>query len=119
MVLGWNQVWWDNESGQEPMPPAFTRFWDVLTDKQKKAAMILGYTQRSWDNESRLEPQPRSASKSWAELTVCPGGEGASILAAFRFPFAFPCWELGVAIFVDKSASLNANFCVFVVTGEN
>ena len=73
--MGYTQVSWDNDSGQERQPISATKSWAALTNDEKQAAVLLGYTQQSWDNESGLEQQPHSSFKSWRELTAC-GGEG-------------------------------------------
>ena len=63
-VLGYTQVSWDNESGEEPQPASYDKFWTELTDEERAAAVSLGYTQAIWD-------QPAAGNKYWAELTSC------------------------------------------------
>ena len=70
-VLGYNQVMWDNLSGNETQPASFDKYWAELTGKERAAAVVLGYEATVWDNESGSEPQPASANKHWAKLTAC------------------------------------------------
>ena len=71
VVLGYNQVSWDNESGREKQPWAYEKPWIALREDEKAAAALLGYTETIWDNKSGLEAQPASGDKKWAELTAC------------------------------------------------
>ena len=71
VVLGYTQVSWDNESGDEAQPWASNKQWRGLTENEKAAAALLGYTETTWDNVSGNEAQPASGDKSWAELTAC------------------------------------------------
>ena len=73
-ALGYNQVSWDNLSGQEDQPSSAFKTWKLLTDNEKVAAGLLGYTQKTWDNDSGSEPQPGSITKTWAELSTCSDG---------------------------------------------
>ena len=82
VVLGYTQVSWDNESGNEPQPLSSNKAWAGLTNNEKTAAGLLGYTETTWDNVSGNEPQPASTDKSWVELTPC--GESISIPRPLR-----------------------------------
>ena len=88
MVLGFNQVTWDNDSKQESKPQSFNKFWIELTQTEREAAVLLDFNERSWDNDSGNEPQPVSLRKKWADLTACPKGDDARMLASFGFPFS-------------------------------
>ena len=79
MVLGYTQVSWDNDSGQESLPFSAYKSWASLSDNEKAAAALLGYNEKSWDNESGLEAQPASGDKQWAELTTCGKDDHVSI----------------------------------------
>ena len=70
-VLGYNQVSWDNASGEERQPASADKYWANLTQSEKAAAVLLGYNGTIWDNDSGSEPQPVSAIKHWDELTSC------------------------------------------------
>ena len=70
MALGYTQVSWDNESGEEQQPLASFLSWAALTDEEKAAGTLLRYTATSWDNLSGSEV----VDKSWRELTSCPDG---------------------------------------------
>ena len=70
-MLGYTQVSWDNDSGEELQPWSLIKSWASLSANEKIAASFLGYSQKSWDNESGLEPQPPSVVKSWDEQSVC------------------------------------------------
>ena len=70
-MLGYTQVSWDNESGEEKQPASADKYWANLTDSEKAAARVLGYTEKAWDDESGSEAQPASAIKHWDELTSC------------------------------------------------
>ena len=74
MVLGFDQVTWDN-FGQEAPPQSFNNYWNELTDNEKAAAVLLGYNERSWNNDTGDEPQPLSHSKKWVDLTACGENE--------------------------------------------
>ena len=78
-ALGYNQVSWDNLSGQEDQPWSAFKTWVLLTEHEKAAATLLGYTQTTWDNKSGSEPQPASALKRWSDLIGCGNGEHPSI----------------------------------------
>ena len=80
-VLGYTQVTWDNESGNENPPASSNKYWAELNDQEKQAVMDMGYTAKSWDNDSGSEPQPASADKYWNQLRVC--GEDAWSLSFF------------------------------------
>ncbi|EJK74147.1 hypothetical protein THAOC_04194 [Thalassiosira oceanica] len=45
-VLGWNQEWWDNGTGQ---PETEDVYWDGLTPDQQEAAYKLCYFEKSWE----------------------------------------------------------------------
>ena len=75
MVLGYTQVSWDDESGEEQQPLTSFLSWATLTDEEKAAGTLLGYNATNWDNLS--EPQPAVGDKSWSELTSCADGECA------------------------------------------
>ena len=77
-MLGYTQVIWDNESGEEPQPSSSNTTWGALTEQEKAAAMVLGYTETIWNDESGSELQPASAIKYWIELTVC-GERGCAL----------------------------------------
>ena len=83
-MLGYTQISWDNESGEEQLPWASIKFWSSLTRNEKQAARALGYTQATWDNMSGSEPQPAAGAKAWAELIACPDGKGIVILRPWR-----------------------------------
>ena len=110
-MFGFNQVTWDNDSGQEPQPPSFNNYWNELTENEKAAAVLLGFTQRSWDNHSGLELQPASLRKTWAGLTACPKSDDAPHARFIRISFF---GAVTVAVFVGKSGRLNASSLVFV-----
>ena len=76
-MLGYTQVTWDNDSGEELQPWSTIKSWAHLSENEKAAAVVLGFSKIIWDNESGLQPQPPSIKKSWNELTLC--GEGASV----------------------------------------
>ena len=69
--MGYTQVTWDNESGNEKEPEAATYVWDSLTESQKAAVMVLGYTQTTWDDVSGKEIQPATVYKYWVEMSSC------------------------------------------------
>ena len=77
MVLGYSQVSWDNESGEEQQPVTQFLSWAALTDDEKAAGTLLGYNATRWDNVSRSEAEPAVVDKSWSELTSCADGECA------------------------------------------
>ena len=77
IVLGYTQVSWDDESGEEQQPLTNFLSWAALTDEEKAAGTLLGYTATNWNNVSGSEPQPAVAGKSWSELTSCADGECA------------------------------------------
>ena len=83
-MLGYDQVSWDNLSGEEQQPWSSIKYWAALTANEKAAGTALGYTATTWDNASGSEPQPASAVKGWAELTACPDGEN-------RYSASFAC----------------------------
>ena len=85
-MLGYEQVTWDNLSGEEQQPWSSIKSWASLTDNEKAAAVVLGYTATTWDNKSGSEANPASAAKHWAELTAC--GE-----RVFRVSVTCRCWE--------------------------
>ena len=85
MVIGFTQLSWDNESGEEQQPLTGLQYWAALTDEEKAAGTLLGYTAASWDNLSGSEDQPAVVDKSWAELTSCPDGAVTSIHILYRF----------------------------------
>ena len=66
--MGYTQVSWDNDSGQETQPASDDKAWAELTDNERAAAVVLGYTAASWDTGA---PQPASEDKDWSQLTVC------------------------------------------------
>ena len=70
-MLGYNQVSWDNASGEERQPVSAEKSWIDLTEAESAAAAYLGYTGTIWDNKLGSEPQPASAIKHWDELTSC------------------------------------------------
>ena len=74
MILGYTQVSWDNESGEEQQPPVHFLSWAVLTEEEKAAGTLLGYTATNWGNPSLSPPV---VGKSWSELTSCADGECA------------------------------------------
>ena len=78
MAVGYSQVSWDDDSGEEQQPLASFLSWAALTDREKAAGALLGYTATSWDNLSGSESQPAVGDKAWAELTSCPDGEDSS-----------------------------------------
>ena len=71
MVLGYNQVSWDNESGEERQPLQSRMIWASLSSVEQEAVVLLGFTQGTWDGRSEFSAQPASVSKYWSELTVC------------------------------------------------
>ena len=75
IVLGFTQVSWDNESGEEQQPLASFLSWAALTDEEKAAGTQLGYTATNWDTVVGSTSEPAVANKGWAELTSCPDGE--------------------------------------------
>ena len=68
--MGYTQVSWDNESGNEQQPSSAHKYWNELTDTERAAAVVLGYSGSTWDKRGK-KYQPASASKYWAELTSC------------------------------------------------
>ena len=74
-MLGFTQISWDNESGNEKHPDSIFKEWEKLTDEEKAAAADLGFTERDWerrwDDDQGSEPLPDSFYKPWAELTSC------------------------------------------------
>ena len=78
MALGFTQVSWDNDSGEEQQPLTGFLSWAILTDEEKAAASVLGYTATNWNDLSWSAAQPTVVDKSWAELTSCADGEDAS-----------------------------------------
>ena len=79
-MLGFNQVTWDNLSGDETQPDSWGEYWAHLTRRERAAAVTLGYNQTTWDNDSGSEPEPVSESKHWSQLTAC--GKKSSVHAA-------------------------------------
>ena len=79
-MLGYTQVSWDNDSGQETQPFSSYKFWASLLDIEKAAAMLLGYNRRSWDNKLGLITQPASFDKRWTELTSCSTSESIHLI---------------------------------------
>ena len=79
-VLGFNEVTWDDLSGEETQPDSWSTHWSELTRRERAAAAILGYNQVTWDNESGNEAKPPSVSKSWSQLTTC--GKRSSVHGA-------------------------------------
>ena len=77
MALGFTQVSWDNESGEEQQPLTGFLTWAVLTDEEKAAASVLGYTATNWNDLSWSAAQPTAVDKAWAELASCADGEDA------------------------------------------
>ena len=70
-VLGYRQVSWDNESGQERQPWQSRMIWASMTSVQRRAVVLLGFTQDTWDGRSEPSLRPASYSKKWSELTAC------------------------------------------------
>ena len=84
-MLGYNQVTWDNLSGQEQQPASALKYWASLTENEKAGAALLGYNQTTWDNESGSELQPASEDKFWLELTACEVGKDSSVSRLLAF----------------------------------
>ena len=70
-VLGYDEVSWDNWSGQERLPVPARLPWGNLIFVQKKAAKMLGYKQATWNMRQSASTQPDSFNKHWSELTAC------------------------------------------------
>ena len=71
-VMGFNQVTWDNLSGNEVQPDSWSNnYWSELKRSERAAAVILGYNQITWDNDSGSEPHAFSNNKHWSQLTSC------------------------------------------------
>ena len=70
-VLGFNEITWDDLSGDETKPDSWSKHWSELSRRERAAAAILGYKQASWDHESGHESTPLSLSKHWSQLTTC------------------------------------------------
>ena len=84
-MLGYNEVNWDDLSGQERQPASALKYWASLTENEKAGAALLGYNQTTWDNESGSETAPSSANKGWSELTACEAGKDSSVSRLLAF----------------------------------
>ena len=69
--MGYTQITWDNESGNENEPSIVDKSWSEMTAQEKAALTVLGFTAKIWDNYSGREEPPASWEKSWTRLSVC------------------------------------------------
>lgn len=77
-VLGYDEVSWDNLSGEVRTPLQARLPWAQLIFVQRKAAKLLGYSKGTWSTGTQTE----SSNKQWSELTKC--GE-CKIVCIFHF----------------------------------
>ena len=69
-ALGYTQVSWDNESGNENQPSIDDKSWSEISAQEKALLTFFGYTEKTWDNESGEEERPASWEKPWSDLSV-------------------------------------------------
>lgn len=105
--LGWTEAHWNREV--EEVPYTESRWWDMLTDNEKKSANALCYYEDNWDKKDMNpnptffpHPMPMFRYKPWSELDSVTKNVAAGLMNYTEYT-----WDTFGEAIVEKNTFLN------------